>query len=507
MRAPPSNSGQPSKEDVLLQVSDTALPNPRVGFPTYERKGLSGGVAHIGVGGFHRAHQGVFFHQLAERSISTEWGVVGVGLRSASNRPALLTQDCHYAVLQRSPTEDRVEVVGSLLDYLHGPQDPAAVLAVLADPATKLVTLTVTGNGYGVDAGGRLELGHDFHHDLLHPGEPRTVLGYLTEALRRRRDIGVAPPTVLSCDNLIHNGDTARGAVVAFAALRDQRLADWIERNVAFPSSVVDRITPVTTAEHRHLLASEFGLTDACPVVCEQFSQWIVEDDFCAARPPLDEVGVEFVADVEPYERKKKRLLNGTHSALGYLGYLLGYRRLDEAIADPLLRRYAEGLMFEEVGPLLPGLGGADLAGYGRSLLSRFANPRISDRLQRLCARGSTKIPAYLLPSLSEAIEQGRPHTRLTLALAAWIRYLRGVDFEANRIEVKDPLKPDLQPLARKASHDLRPLLEVRSVFGDLAGDDDFVQQLEATLNHLDRYGPAAALDACLARDRLALVA
>lgn len=495
----------------MLDISPSLLA-PRGRSPAarphaHRQEDLTAGIVHIGVGAFHRAHQGVILNELAQQGVSGSWGVIGIGLRSATDRAALLSQDCRYAVLQRSSNQDRVVFVETLLNYLDGRQQPTAALASLAAPSTKLVTLTVTGNGYGVDASGRLRFDTDIRHDLACPSRPRTVLGLLTEAMRLRLAAAIPPLTVLSCDNLARNGETLRAAAVSFAGIRDERLAAWIERNVAFPASVVDRITPATTAEHRRLLAAEWGVLDACPVVSEEYRQWIVQDEFAGERPPLEQVGVEFVADVEPYELKKKRLLNGTHSALGYLGYLLGHRRLDDALGDPLLHRFAEGLILEEVGRLLPGLAGADLESYGRSLLSRFANPRIGDPLQRLCARGSTKMPAYLLPSLSEAIERSLPHERLTLALAAWIRYLQGVDFDGNEIDVEDPMKRTLQPLARESAHDVQPLLEVRSVFGNLAGDDDFVARLQAALLHLELYGPGSALEACLSPNRLALAA
>jgi mannitol-1-phosphate/altronate dehydrogenase len=489
----------------MLESNGGGRLSTRVTLPTYDRTKLAPGIVHIGVGSFHRAHQGVFLDELPQRQISNDWGVIGVGLRSGKGRKELLSQDCLYTVLQRAPDRDEARVVGALLDYLYGPENRGAVLAALVNPATRIVSLTVTGNGYGVDATGRLDLDDPgVASDLARPTRPASVLGYLVESLRRRRNAGTAPFTVLSCDNIPHNGATARNAVVSFAALRDESLADWIEANVAFPASVVDRITPETTAEHRRLLTEEYGVRDRDPVVSEEYLQWVVEDEFCNGRPPLEQVGAQFVTDVTPYELNKKRLLNGSHCALGYLGYLCGYERIDEAIADPLLARYAEALMDEEVGPLLPRMLGLDLAGYKRTLLTRFANPQIGDRLQRLCGRGSTKMPAYLLPSLTEAIERGLPHDKLTLAVAAWIRYLRGVDFDGNRIAVEDHLKASLQPLARSA--DVRSLLQVRSVFGALGEDEAFVGRLEEAVRGLDRRGPAAAIEACLA-DRLALVA
>jgi mannitol 2-dehydrogenase len=490
---------------MLVENPASGRSSSRVAFPTYDRGRLLPGIVHIGVGGFHRAHQGVFFDRLAEQRISSAWGVVGVGLRSGKGREELLDQDCLYTVLQRGPERDEARVIGTLLDYLYGPEDRAAVLAALANPQTKIVSLTVTGDGYGVDGTGQLDLGdRAIAHDLARPGQPTSVLGYLTEGLRLRRDGGGAPFTVLSCDNIPHNGATTRNAVVAFAELRDPGLAAWIAENVAFPASVVDRITPETTAGHRRLLSEQFGIEDRDPVVSEDYLQWVIEDEFCNGRPALEKVGAQFVTDATPYELNKKRLLNGTHCALGYLGYLCGYERIDEAVADSSLARYAAALMDEEVAPLLPRMLGLDLADYQRTLLARFANPRVGDPLQRLCRRGSTKMPAYLLPSLAEALERGLPHQKLTLAVAAWIRYLRGTDFDGNRIEVEDEMKATLQPLAR--SERVLPLLQVGSVFGALGEDEGFVERLETTLRGLDQDGPEAAIEACFS-DCFALAA
>jgi fructuronate reductase/mannitol 2-dehydrogenase len=494
------------RSHTLLENS-RSRPDSRVSFPSYDRGALSPGFLHIGVGGFHRAHQGAFLDELAERRISNEWGVRGLSLRNGTGRERLLRQDCVYSILQRGAAGDEVRVVGALLEYLLAPENPDGALAALASPRTKVLSITVTGNGYGLNSAGELDA-HDplVAQDLATPARPCSLPGYLVEGLRLRRDAGLPPFTVLSCDNIPANGRAVRRAVVSFARLRDERLADWIEQNVAFPATVVDRITPEAGAEDRLLVERSFGIRDLCPVVCEDFTQWIVEDDFRNGRPPLDEVGARFVADVTPYELHKKRLLNGSHCALGYLGYLSGHRRTDEVLADPALRDYVESLIDQEVGPLLPAIFGFDSAEYKRTLLTRLANPRIGDRLQRLCRRGSTKMPAYLIPSLTEAIERGRPHGGLTLAVAAWFRYLSGVDLQGDRIEVEDELAPTLQPLARRAADDPRALLEQRSIFGDLADDERFVERLAHALGILDTEGPAAAIGACR-RDDLALVA
>jgi mannitol 2-dehydrogenase len=458
---------------------------PRVSVPSYDRQSLRPGIVHLGVGAFHRSHQAAYLDRLAASGASDEWGVLGIGLRNGSGRAELLRQNCLYSLLERSPAGDRVRVVGSLLDYLYAREEPGKALAALTSEETKIVTLTVTGDGYGSES---------------------PVPRFLVEALRLRRKAGFQPFTVLSCDNLPQNGVTARDAVLAYARRRDEEsFAAWIEANVSFPSTVVDRITPVTEAAHRRLLERDFGIQDRSPVVAEDFTQWIIEDDFCNGRPPLEEVGVQFVPDVTPYELHKKRLLNGTHSAIGYLGHLSGHDRIDGAIEDPRLREFAESLM-GEVAPLLPEVLGLDVDDYRETLLERFGNPRIGDRLRRLCGRGSTKMPAYLLPSLQEAVEEGTPHENLTLALAAWVRYLTGVDLEGGPIEVEDVRWGALKPLAQAAPADPRPLLEEREIFGSLAEDDGFVERLTGTIRLLDARGPAAATEVC-ARSGQALAA
>src|SRR4051794_24276736 len=320
------------------RLSNRTLANggSRLRVPSYDRGALAPGIVHFGVGGFHRAHQAVYLDELAERGVTRDWGVAGVGLRTTRMKRALAPQDCLFTVVQRDRDGDAARVIGSMTDYSFAPDDPARVLRRLADPRTRLVTLTVTGDAYEVDPDDA-----DVAHDIRSPQDPRTLFGYLVEGLRLRRDAGTAPFTVLSCDNVPGNGAATRSAVVSLARLRDDRLADWIEEAAAFPSSVVDRITPAAGVAARRLVADEFGVDDRSPVVTERFAQWIIEDSFSHGRPPLEEVGVEFVPDVAAHELVKKRLLNGTHCALGYLGRLSGYSRTDEAMADESLRAYA----------------------------------------------------------------------------------------------------------------------------------------------------------------------
>ncbi|MBJ7454079.1 MAG: mannitol dehydrogenase family protein, partial [Blastococcus sp.] len=447
--APSSESGRPKihplTDQFLGSYSDQLL------VPTYDRAALSPAVVHFSVGGFHRAHQLLYFDEIAERRISTGWGVVGVGLNSRTMKEALAPQDHLYTVVERSPDGERARVVGVMVDYHFAPEDPARVLDLLTDERTRMVSLTITGSGYRLSpSSGAFDADDvDIQADLRCPERPRTVFGYLVEALDRRRRAGLPPFTVVSCDNMHRNGDAARAAVVGFARLRDEVLARWIADRVAFPSSMVDRITPHTSPGEREAVARRYGVDDRWPVITEPFSQWIIEDSFSNGRPPLDLVGVRFVPDVAAYELMKTRLLNASHCALGYLGSLAGLGTLDQVMAEPVFVQYVERLMDDEVTPLLPPPEGIDLGDYKRTLLQRFANPAISDGLPRLCRRGSAKMPHHLLPSLEEALASGRPHRLLTLAVAGWFRYLRGTDETGTPLLVDAPYAEQLQALAR----------------------------------------------------------
>jgi len=496
---PPPSGAEPQKlTDAMLKTLA-----PRVDVPLYDRRHLSPGIVHAGVGGFMRAHQATYLDDLAQRGLATGWGICGVGLRPRDQamRDALIPQQCLYTVVTRSADEDRARVVGALTHYLFAPENPEAVLGVLSDARTRIVTLTITESGYNVDqATGAFDAAsRAVQEDLRNPTHPTTVFGYISEALHRRRQAGRAPFTVLSCDNLQSNGTVTRKAILAFASLRNDLLSGWIAANVAFPNCMVDRITPQTTDADREMVARTFGIVDAWPVVTEPFKQWIVEDIFCAGRPPLHEVGVQFTTDVHPYEMMKIRLLNASHSAMGYLGYLCGYRYIHEVIQDPFFQTFIRRMMDDEVTPLLPPVPGVDLAEYKRTLIARFANPTIKDQVQRICLDGSAKMPKFLLPSLAEALAAGRPHALLTLAVAGWLRYLQGTDEQGRAITIEDPLARELQALATQGGNDPRPLLSLRSLFGDLGQHEAFVAALTGALRTLSAHGAQATLSRILA--------
>jgi mannitol 2-dehydrogenase len=500
--APHRPAGEPPEPASVQPLCEETLDRLAVGVhvPTYDRSALTPSVVHLSVGGFHRAHQLVYFDELAEQGVSCDWGVVGIGLHSSTMRDALAPQDHLYTVVERDADAESARVVGAMVDYVFAPDAPEKALAILTDPRTRLVTMTITGTAYRVDPQtGAFDPDEETRGDLERPDRPRSVFGHLVEALDRRRRAGLPPFTVLSCDNMQANGEAARCAVVGFARLRDEVLARWIADQVAFPNSMVDRITPASGPEEREDVARTFGIDDRWPVITEPFSQWVVEDAFCYGRPPLDRVGVRLVRDVHDHEVMKTRLLNGAHSAMGYLGRLAGLQRTDEVMADDLLREYVARLMAEEIAPQLTEPEGVDLTEYQCTLLQRFANPAIGDRLERLCRRGSTKVPNYLLPSVHGALRAGSPHDLLALAVAGWFRYLLGRDDAGRPLEVDDPLADRLTALARAGGTDPRPLLGERSLFGDLVDHPAFVDEVAAHLRRFQRDGVLATVAARLA--------
>ncbi len=488
----------------MPRLSQSLLPQTAIAKPVYDRAALTTGIVHFGVGGFHRAHQAVYLDDLMNGGKAQGWGICGVGLLGGDSamRDALVPQDCLYTVMTRDAEGDRARVVGSMTRYLLAPDSPELVVAMLAAPQTRLVTLTITEGGYNTDFhAGEFNLSHpDVVHDLAHPGKPVSAFGYLAEGLARRREAGLAPFTVLSCDNIQGNGTATANCMQAFAAARDPQLARWIAQNAAFPNCMVDRITPQTTEAECALVQNEFGIDDAWPVVCEPYRQWVIEDTFCSGRPPLPDVGAQMVADVQPYETMKLRLLNAGHSALGYLGWLAGFRTIDRVASDPQFQSFLRGLWTDEVTPLLPPVPGVDLDEYKASLLTRFANPRIADQVARICGDGSSKMPKFLLPSLHKQLAQNGPHRALTLATAGWLRYLSGTGEQGQPYPIDDPQAALLQERAVEGGTDPRPLLSVRSIFGDLIDNHAFVQELGSVLELLYRQGARAALAAHLSQ-------
>lgn len=453
----------------------------------YDRRTVTPAIVHLGVGAFHRAHAAAYIDFIL--SDDPSWGIIGASLRRPDTRDALVEQDFLYTLVTRSAAGSECRVIGSLLDVLDANNQRDQLLAAMADPRTRIVSLTVTEKGYCHDpATGTLDERHpDIVHDLAHPESPRTAPGLIVRALDLRRQASLPPFTVLSCDNLPANGRTTQRIVTQFAELRDQDLAAYIRDSVTFPSTMVDRIVPATTDADRQSVDAALGFHDAWPVVTEPFTQWVIEDDFAAGRPPLEHAGVEFVSDVAPFEMMKLRMLNGSHSTLAYLGYLAGYDYVSDAIGDPSFRALIHGLMTEEVMPTLP-MGIDALGQYRDALLERFSNPALRHRTWQIAMDGSQKLPQRLLGTIRDRLQRRLPVERAALGVAAWMRYVTGIDESGKPIDVRDPFAERLLAVSRGANGNSRKLLDgllgIREIFGqDLPQHEGFRATLKT---HLD---------------------
>ncbi|MDE2197985.1 MAG: mannitol dehydrogenase family protein [Rhodospirillales bacterium] len=480
-----------------LSAGTLARAAPGVRRPQYDRTKLRPRIVHLGLGAFFRAH-GALYTDDVLGARGGDWGIIGVSLRHPDQRDRLAPQDGLYTTLQQSPAGIEARVVGSLLGVLVASEDPAAVVARLASPQTALVSLTVTEKGYcHQPATGRLDADHpDIRHDLAHPDAPRSAIGFLVAGLARRRADGVAPFTVLCCDNLPRNGALLAGLVQDFAACRDGGLAEWIAGHVAFPATMVDRIVPATTPADIAAAAQATGLHDAAPVVHEPFAQWVIGETFGPlGRPAWDVAGAQFVADVAPFEHAKLRLLNAAHSALAWLGLLAGHASVAQAIADPDLDRFTASL-WREITAVLPPPPGMVLGDYTAALRTRFANPAIHHRLAQIAMDSSQKLPQRLLSTIGERLRQDLPIPCLALAVAGWIGHLGGADETGRPIALSDPLADALRRAAAGGAprEIVGRVLALTAVFAPaLAGDARFVGAVTGAFGRLRRDGVHAA--------------
>ena len=472
----------------------------RLPVPEYDRDLVTPGVVHVGVGGFHRAHQAMYHDRLLSQGAARDWGICGVGVMAADLRmkQVLDAQDGLYTlVIKHSDGTYEPRVIGSIVEYLFAPDDPEAVIERMAAESTRIVSLTITEGGYNLsDVTGEFDATNpDVLADLEPGAVPRTAFGLITEALRRRWTRGLSPFTVMSCDNLQDNGYLSRRVFTAFARLRDPELGDWVEHEARFPNSMVDRITPVTTDVDRAEVRERFGIEDQWPVVCEPYTQWVLEDAFTVGRPPYEQVGVQVVGDVQPYELMKLRLLNGSHQAMAYFGYLCGYRLVHEAAADPLFQAFLLGYMDQEATPTLAPVPGVDLEGYKHTLIERFSNPQVRDTIARLCAESSDRIPKWVLPVARAQLAAGGEIRRSAAVVASWARYAEGVDEAGQPIEVVDRLRDTLMRLARRQYEDPDAFIANRDVFGDLVDQKPFVSAYRSALASLHQRGARATLE------------
>ena len=472
--------------------------------PTYDRSRVSTGIVHFGVGGFHRAHQAMYLDMLMNDGKALDWGICGVGVMSfdAKMKQVMDTQDCLYTLVLKDPDGSwEPRVIGSIVEYLYAPDDPDAVIEKMADPATRIVSLTVTEGGYNFhQVTGEFDADNPAVAADLEPNAvPGTTFGLITEALVRRRDRGIPPFTIMSCDNIQGNGHVAQKVFTTYARLRgnawgDEGLGDWVQDNVLFPNCMVDRITPATTDQDRADVAERYGISDSWPVVCEPFTQWVLEDHFGQGRPPLEDVGVQLVQDVEPYELMKLRLLNASHQGLCYFGYLAGYRLVHDVAQDPLFATFLLAYMDREATPTLSPVPGIDLDAYKHQLIERFSNASVRDTVPRLCAESSDRIPKWLIPVVRENLAAGRDVPLSAAIVASWARYAEGADEEGEPIEVVDRLKNRVTAAAARQHDEPLAFIADPELFGDLAKDERFTAPYVETLKSLHDKGSRATL-------------
>ena len=481
-----------------MTMTQASLPAPRL--PAYDRKSLTPGIVHIGLGNFHRAHMAVYLDDLFALGESHDWAIIGAGVRApdARMRDALKAQDCLSTVIELDPAGKSARRIGAMIDFV--PVDPTNVplIAAMSRPEIRIVSLTVTEGGYYINAAtGQFDPTHpDIVADGAHPGAPATAFGAIVAALKARRAAGIPPFTVMSCDNLPGNGHVTEAAVIGTARLSDPAFADWIKANVAFPNGMVDRITPATGPRERAMAAS-FGLgDDPVPVTCEPFRQWVVEDNFPQGRPALEKVGVTFTPHVHAYEMMKIRILNGGHATIAYPGGLLDIEYVHEAMADPLISGFLNKVEREEIIPYVPPVPNTDIGAYFTLIHQRFSNPEVADTERRLCLDGSNRQPKFIIPSLRDALAAGGKIEGLSLVSALWCRYCAGTTDSGTVIEPNDPNWTALQPLALQAKDNPAAWLGMKEIYGDLAGNDAFRAAFGAALNSLWTKGTKATLQA-----------
>jgi mannitol 2-dehydrogenase len=474
-----------------------SLPNG-VAAPKYARADLKPGVFHIGVGNFHRAHQAVYLDELFNLGASRDWAIVGTGVRpaDAAMRSALQAQDWYTTVVEQEANQSRAHVTGAMIDFVP-PGDSAAILAEMVKPEIRIVSLTITEGGYYISpATQKFDAAHpDIAADANNFDAPKTAFGLIAQALKRRRAAGVKPFTVMSCDNIPGNGHVTQHAVAGLAELVDRDLAEWIRHNVAFPNSMVDRITPATSDRERDMLREQWGVEDSWPVFCEEFKQWVIEDDFCNGRPELEKVGVTFTQDVAPYELMKIRILNGGHAAIAYPAALLDIHFVHEAMQDRQIAAFLEKLTKAEIMPTVPPPPATDLEDYRQLIARRFANPKIGDTIARLCFDGSNRQPKFILPTARERLGDGQGAAGLALVSALWCRYVYGVSESGRAIAANDDNWDRLQAHAKRAKDDPKAYLEMTDYFGDLTGDKAYVAAFSQALQSLWSTGVRSTLD------------
>ncbi len=478
------------KTSIALNQENLGSMPPNVKTPSYNRDKVKTSIVHIGVGNFHRSHEAYYTNELMERYGVLDYGICGIDLLEYDRRiyNILKDQDGLYTLVTKELDGSlSANVIGSIVEYIFAPENPIAVIERMANPEIKIISLTITEGGYNLN-----EATSEFNfrnpaimEDLKNPRSPKTVFGYLTQAMKLRMQRGDRGCTIQSCDNIQGNGDVTKKALLNYAEKAEPELVQWIEKNVSFPNAMVDRITPVTVAGDISRLQDEFLIDDQWPVVCEPFIQWVIEDDFIAGRPEWEKVGAQFVENVVPFENMKLRLLNAGHSVLGTLGALHGYLTIDEAARDEDFKVFLRAYMDNEASPTLGDLGDIDLEKYKDSLIERFQNIHIKDLISRICLGSSAKFPIFILPIVKTHLQNGGDISRAAFVVAAWCKYNDGIDENGNTYTVEDAMSNELIRAATLSHQNPIRFLEIEPIFGDLAKNPVFVDAFISSLELL----------------------
>ena len=475
-----------------------------VRFPTYDRNALTPGILHLSVGNFHRGHMAVYLDELFEKGEDLDWAIVGAGLRpsAAAMRETLKAQNYLTTVVELAPTAISAQIISSMIDFL--PSDPNIIHDTLSDGKIRIVSMTITESGYYIDAAtGKFEANHpEMIRDAKSPDTPASLFGVLVKALKSRRNAGIEPFTILSCDNLPGNGNLTRQTVVGLARLSDPELADWIAASVSFPNSMVDRIVPATTDRERQLVKDNFGIIDEHPIVCEPFRQWVIEDNFPSGRPHLEKVGVEFVTDVSGYELMKLRILNAAHASMCYPALLLGHHFVHDAMADSDILQWIKTLLSREAIPTLKPLPAVDYRQYLDQVLERFSNTEIGDTMLRIAEEGSERQPKFILPAVIDALDAGKSVDGFALEIALWCRYCLAEDEQGQLITVKDLKATELFQFSEASKTRSDAFLDNVDVFGSLGQNALFSEPFCYWLRYIHRLGVRAAIRKYVAKKK-----
>ncbi|CAN8068782.1 unnamed protein product [Agarophyton chilense] len=488
----------------LIPLSLQALESGKIpktlNIPKYTRKDLSPGILHFGVGNFHRAHQGMFLHQLFQKGKDLDWAVVGAGVRPGemSQYDKLRKQDFLSTVVEQSATSETATVIGCMVEYVE-PAKYEVILERLVKPDIRIVSLTVTEGGYFLTDTRDFDSGHpEVQRDAVGNSTPKTVFGLLVAALKERRQKGIHPFTIMSCDNIPHNGAVAMNAVCSLAELSDPELSGWIKDNVSFPNSMIDRITPATGRRELSHIKDVYRLDDKVPVFCEDFGQWVVEDKFCAGRPRFEDVGVTFVSDVLKFETMKLRILNGGHASIAYPSALMGIEYVHEAMGNHLIKEFLLKVEIDEIIPTISDSSVSELQDYFSVISIRFSNPKIGDTVRRLCLDGSHRQPQFILPTLADRLANGQSVEGLALVSALWCRYCYGMDESGRLIEPNDPCWKTLTLTAKSARDDPMKWLLQKPIYGDLAESTPFAMAFKYWLRKVWDKGTKNTIQAFL---------